>query len=153
NFFFRFAVDFIKFDAQVVNNKLLARRGVLAHIELEGLIDVGIVQQQRLEPAVFTNKCPKRIGRYLTESFKSGNFHLASELLHRLLLLFFTVAVYRLLLISHPKQRSFKNKHVTRFHQIGEKLQEERHQEKSDVHTIDISIRCDDDFIIPKTVQ
>src|SRR5690606_13206365 len=91
--------------------------------------------------------------RNFSQAFEAGDFWLASELVNGTLSLFVRVAIDRLLLIPHSKQRSFEDEQMTVSHQIRKELEEVSHDQQPDVHAIHIRIGGNYNLAIPKAID
>ncbi len=106
-----------------------------------------------MQPDILTDEPPELIRRNFAQPLKTRDLHLATQRIHRHPLLLFAIAINRLLLIPHTEERCFENKHVASFHQVRKELQEERHQQQPDMHSIHVRICGNDHLVISQTLQ
>ena len=84
------------------------------------------------------------------QPFEAGDLRFAAQFFDCRLFLGFVVAIMGFLFVADPEQRGLQDVDMAIFYQIGEELQEEGHQQKPDVHPVDIGVGGDDDLIVPE---
>ena len=101
-FFFRH----VFFDFQVVDDKLLALWGVLAHVEGEHVFNSHtLCYDDWVETDVFTDKVLKLIGGDFAQAFEASDLGLGLALFHRGAALLVGIAVAGHLLVAHAEER------------------------------------------------
>src|SRR5690606_17880488 len=87
------------------------------------------------------------------QSFESRNFRLRFQLLDGTLALFIRIAINRFLFIPHTEQWRLKNIKVPFLDQFREELQEERDQQQTDVHSVNIGIGGNYNVVVPQIAE
>ena len=106
---------------------------------------------------VFADKQLEVLGIHLAQAFESGDFQvLLVDFLRGLVAFLFVVAVEGLLLVlavAHAEERRLQYVEVLLLHEFREVLQEERHHQKADVHTVHIGIGGDNHLVVAQVLE
>ena len=78
---------------------------------------------------------------------------LARACLDRVLPLVLGVAITRLLLVAHPEQRRLQDVKMTLADQLGKELEEERDEQKADVHAVHVGVRREHHLVVAQAFQ
>ena len=106
-----------------------------------------------VEAYLLANEALKLIWADLSKTFESGDLGVWFEVLDRLKALFLGVAIAYLLFILYAEEWRLEDIDMAFLHEVWEELEEESKHEQSNVHTVDIGIGSDDDFVVAQLVQ
>ena len=94
----------IFFNHQIVDNELLTLHGVFTHIVFKHLMyGILLAEHHGIQPHVGTNEVFELFGRYLAETFESGNLSRAATLLDSCQSLLFGIAVTSNFLVTYAE--------------------------------------------------
>ena len=133
----------------------LAHRSVVAHVVFEHLAERSVGRNaDRFKAHVFVDELTEFFRADFAKTFESCDFETGlADFLRCLVAFGFVVAVLGHLLVAYAEKRRLQDVQVLLFHEFREELQEERHQQKANVHTVHISIGRDDDFVVTQVLE
>jgi hypothetical protein len=111
------------------------------------------MQYHRVKADILAYKQAKLLGRDLAQTFKARYLGFVAQFGNGVAAFFVAVAINGFFFITHAEQRRLQNKHVPGFHQVGEKLQKEGHQQQADVHAIHVGISGYHNVVIAQVVN
>ena len=88
------------------------------------------------------------IRRYLSKSFKPCYFRIWSKRCNSFCFFIRRIAISCFFFISYPEERCLKNINMSFSDQIGKELKEKCKQKQPDMHSVNISISCNNNIII-----
>ena len=134
---------------------LLAAWRVVAHVVFEHLAECCVGRNAHgFEAHVFVDELSEFFRADFAKTFESCDFETGlADFLRGLVAFGFVVAVLGHLLVTHAEKRRLQDVQVLLFHEFREELQEERHEQEANVHTIDISIGCDNHFVVTQVLE
>ena len=157
----------------------MALHGVLTHIVLQEFLHlVVLVKRHLLETHVGTDEMYKFVRGDFTKTFESRYLRVRTEVLDGALALFVGIAIARdeiILLLTFSKtrvgignnllaldlraavadteKRSLKDIDMPLLDELWIELEEERYDEQTDVHSVDIGIGSHDDLVVAQVVE
>ena len=150
---FKFVVDAVFLDDEVVDNELLTLGGVLTHVVGEQFLDgIFLAQTYLVETDTGTDKTLEFIGRNLSKTFESCDLGILA-LGDGFEAFFLRIAIDRLVLVLDAEERCLEDIDVAFLDEVGEELQEECQHQQTDMHTVHIGIGGDDDFVITQFIE
>ena len=106
---------------------------------------------------VFADEQLEVLGIHFTEAFEARDFQIfLVDFLRGVVAFLFVVAVERLFLVltvTHAEERGLQNVEVLFLHEFREELQEERHHQKADVHTVHVGIGRDNHLVVAQVLE
>ena len=95
---------------QVVDDETLPFIGVLAHVELQQIVDRIVLRDAHLvQPHTVADELAELVGRNLAETFEPRDFGIRAAPGDRLEALLLRIAVVRLLPVAHAEQRGLQH--------------------------------------------
>ena len=141
-------------EAKVSNDVLLAFRSILTHKELKHLLDRFLyVNLNGVQTDVLRNEMLELIRGNFAQTLKAGNFGVLAESLESGFALRVIIAIESGFFVAHSEKRSLQDKQMTLSDQLGKELQKESNQEQTNVHAVDIRIRCNDHLVVTQILQ
>ena len=137
-----------------LHDVVLALGRVGAHVELDRLLDVGIVGASHGRKAhLLADEAPEVLLVDLAKSLEARDLAAAPALLYRVLSLLVGVAEVVFLLVPDAEEGRFENEDAPVEDELAVEAHEERREEHPDVESVDIGIGREDDLAVAKVLE